>query len=74
VKTSIAIKTKQARAEAAFKRANPGWTVLQPWTAPLAPQFNKAEPMLAGKFDAVGPLGNRRNVWATVYEDGIRIF
>lgn len=73
-KTSIAIKTKQARAEKVFKKANPAWTVLQPWTEGLRPQHNPAEVTLTGKFEAVGPLGNRRTVRASVYPDGIRIF
>ena len=74
MKTSIAIKTKQARAEKVFKKANPEWTVIQPWLIPLKIQFNKAEHMLSGKFRARGPLGNLREVSANVYQDGIRIF
>ena len=74
MKTSTAIKTKQARAEKVFKKANPNWTVIQPWTVPLKRQFNKAEFMLSGKFKAQGPLGNYREVSANIYLDGIRIF
>ncbi len=74
MKTSIAIKIKQARAEKVFKKSNPEWTIIQPWVTPLKPQYNKAEHMLAGKFRAKGPLGNYREVSANVYLDGIRIF
>jgi hypothetical protein len=73
-KTSIAIKTKQARAERVFKKGNPGWTVMQPWLDGLRPKYNPAERMLSGKFEAIGPLGNKRVVNVNVYEDGIRIF
>lgn len=74
MRTSIAIKTKQARAEKVFKNANSGWTVLQPWLEPLKVAYNPAEWMLTGKFKVVGPLGNIREVRANVYNDGIRIF
>lgn len=67
-------RVKQAKAEGVFKRANPGWSVIQPWSAPLKRAFNKAEFMLSGKFKAMGPLGNVREVSANVYSDGIRIF
>lgn len=74
MKTSIAIKIKQAKAEKVFKNSNPEWTVIQPWVIPLKVQFNKAEHMLSGKFKAQGPLGNYREVSANIYQDGIRIF
>ena len=72
-KTSIAIATKQARAERVFKNANPGWVVVQPWIEGLHEVYNPAEHMLTGKFKVFGPLGNTREVRANVYRDGIRV-
>jgi hypothetical protein len=67
-------KVKQARAEKVFKKGNPSWTIIKPWTIPLKVDFNKAEHMLSGRFKAIGPLGNVREVHVNMYQDGIRIF
>jgi hypothetical protein len=73
-KTSIAIKIKQAKAEKVFLRSNPEWTVIQPWKQSLKLQYNPAEWMMHGKFEARGPLGNTRTVSINMYRDGIRVF
>lgn len=74
MKLSAGHRAKAPLAEKVFKKANPEWEVLQPWTSQLKPQYNPAEWMLSGKFQAKGPLGNIKEVSVSVYRDGIRIF
>lgn len=64
---------RQSKSEAVFKRANPEWKITK-WIEPLKSAFNQAEWMLKGKFEATGPLGNKRIVIVNFYKDGIRVF